>query len=78
MAGRSRCSLGVGSDAVETVEGMPDEEWSGENSIGADESFFALEMEDNSFGSSSGKTAAKALIWLYDKDDGSPSELTSP
>lgn len=47
MAGRSRCSFGVGSDAVETVEGMPDEVWSGANSVGADKSFFASEMEDS-------------------------------
>lgn len=47
MAGWSSSAVGVGSDAVETVEGMPDEPWSGVNSVEVEESFLASEMEDN-------------------------------
>ena len=46
MAGLSRCAFGVGSDAVEMVEGMPDELWSGLNSTGVEESFLTSEIED--------------------------------
>jgi hypothetical protein len=58
----SSSDRGVGSEAVETVDGMPDEAWSGVNSVGFDGSFFAEEMEDRGFGSLSGKTAARAFI----------------
>lgn len=65
MAGLESSEVGVGSDEVEMVEGMPDDAWSGVNSAdGVEGSCLASDIEDSEFASSNGNTVAKALIWL--------------
>lgn len=63
MAGRESSAAGVGSWEVESVDGMPEEAWSGVKvAEGVEGSCLASEMEERVFGSSNGNTVASALI----------------